>query len=371
MGRLHTLFGKTLINSRFPWTGKKILVIESDDWGAEVVRSEKHYQELIKLYPNADSDPYCRYDTIANEEDIQILFDFLNDFKDYTGRPVCLTANTNMGNPDFYRIKSDDFEVYHWIGLDKILDIYGRKAGSLLGLWKQGIQQQVFKPQLHGREHLNVIPWLKRLKEDTLLEKAFELGVTAMPVNHQVGNRMDYRAAFDFNGKEELEFHRRVIQDSANEFYRIFGFRSRSFIATCYTWSKEHEVMLKKEGVQLLQGNFAQKSPSGYNHPYDYIKHCQGTKGEYQRYLVRNVICEPSLIEENEDQRVKRMLLEIQTAFLFGKPAIISIHRLNFIRSRNAENSEKTYSTLKRILKESLRRWSDLEFKFSDEIYEA
>ena len=369
MGRLRSLAGKALINSRFPWTGKKILVIESDDWGAEVVRTEKHFQELIKLYPDAESDPYCRYDAVAKEEDLQKLFEFLKNFRDHTGRPACITANTNMGNPDFDKIKAGDFQTYHWIDLEKTLDGYSQQPGSLLKLWKEGMKQQVFRPQLHGREHVNVNPWLKRLREDVVLDEAFELGVTAMPVKHSVGNRKDYRAAFDFDHEGELEFHRKVIEDSSTEFKRIFGFASRTFIATCYTWGSPHEKWLKKNGIDVVQGNFAQKAPAGFGSPYRYIKHRQGTKGNHQRYLVRNVICEPSLIQEEETQRVSRTLSEIQMAFLFGKPAILSMHRLNFIGSRDAQNSDRTYSTLSKVLQESLIRWPNLEFRFSDEIY--
>lgn len=367
--RLRSLAGKALINSKFPWKGKKILVIESDDWGAEVVESEKHFHELIKLYPDAQSDPYCRYDSVAKEEDIQRLFDFLSNFTDHTGRPAGITANTVMGNPDFEKIKSDHFQAYHWIDLEKTLAKYEKQSGALLSLWKAGMDRKVFRPQIHGREHVNVTPWLKRLKEDSVLEEAFNLGVTAMPVKHTVGNRKDYRAAFDFEQPDEIEFHHKAIRNSVSEFERIFGFTSRTFIATCYTWSEEHEAILKQLGVELMQGNFTQKVPNGFESPYRYIKHLQGFLGEHQRYLVRNVICEPSLIKENEMDRVDRVLSEIRMAFRFGKPAILSMHRLNFIGSRDAENSERTYATFSTILKESLKCWPDLEFRFSDELY--
>lgn len=371
ISQLKSDLGRVVINSLPPRVGKKKFIIESDDWGAEVISSNKVYDDLIKSNKSVASDAYCKFDNIANYDDLSALFDVLNKYKDCKGNSPSITANVNMGNPDYDAIRSNDFDTYRYYDLEKTLQKHSIATDSLLNFWKEGMSNGVFVPQLHGREHLNVLPWLQALKaSNSEILNAFNYNVSCVPVSFPVGNRRDFRAAFDFSEETEFSFHKEVLATSHSLFEQTFGFNSKSFIATCYTWSNAHEQVLNELGIRYLQGNYARKTPMGFGEPYSILKHRLGHKNKLgQKYLVRNVIFEPSLYGQ-QNSLVNRALRHIKIAFLLGKPATISMHRLNFIGSRIEKNRTDNLKLLSELLKRVLAKWPDVEFTSSDKVYD-
>jgi flavorubredoxin len=63
-------------------TKRKIILIESDDWGCIRMPSSKVFNELKEKGLNVDLFPYSKYDTIENKDDFDALFDILKSFKD-------------------------------------------------------------------------------------------------------------------------------------------------------------------------------------------------------------------------------------------------------------------------------------------------
>jgi hypothetical protein len=100
------------------------------------------------------------------------------------------------------------------------------------------LQQRVFHPQLHGREHVNVNWWLDKLqKNDASLRSAFEFKTF-------VGDN-SLAAAFNSYDQEDDTYYTEVIKDAIGLFYDNFGFHSKSFIAPNYTWSPHFESILR------------------------------------------------------------------------------------------------------------------------------
>ncbi len=85
-----------------------------------------------------------------------------------------------------------------------------------------------------------------------------------------------------------------------------------------------------------------------------------------QRYLIRNAHFEPTL--SNQADPVDRCLQQINRAFLWRKPAIITTHRVNYIGSINDENPDSSLRKLDKLLLGILRHWPDVEFMSSDEL---
>jgi hypothetical protein len=67
---------------------------------------------------------------------------------------------------------------------------------------------------------------------------------------------------------------------------------------------------------------------------------------------------------------VSKALHEIQNAFLWNKPAIISMHRVNFIGSINQNNRERNLKLFKELLDEIDKLWPDVEFLSSKDLAE-
>ena len=366
---LKSYSGKLAYSAVPPYSKRKIIVFESDDWGSVTISDNKTFDKIKELGFPVDRDPYSKYDNIASVQDLDTLFELLLSFKDVNGNPPVITANTNMGNPDFDKISENYYKEFYFEPLDVTLSKYS--AGSnILDHWHKGMNEKVFRPQLHGREHLNVIPWLKELQSKTNLQEACELNVSCIPVNNKIGNRRDFKAGLDYQEKAELDFHKEALVQSVKEFERIFKFSPLSFIAQCYTWNDEHEKVLNDLGIKYLQGIYGQKIPKGAGNPYIVKHNYFGSKNSMgQKYSIRNVFFELSLFASREEV-YRKCLKEIEFAFMFGKPAIISMHRLNFIGSRDINNRDENLRLLKLLISKVLERWPDVQFLSSDKIYE-
>jgi hypothetical protein len=59
---------------------------------------------------------------------------------------------------------------------------------------------------------------------------------------------------------------------------------------------------------------------------------------------------------------------QIETAFFWNKPAIISSHRVNFCGHIDPKNREIGLSALKELLQKIVKKWPDVEFMSSVEL---
>jgi hypothetical protein len=93
--------------------------------------------------------PYERYDSLASQEDLSMLFEVLTQFRDKYGHHPVITANSVVANPDFDKIRASHFQEYHYELFTDTLKRYGNHSGSFF-LWKEGIREGIFIPQFHG-----------------------------------------------------------------------------------------------------------------------------------------------------------------------------------------------------------------------------
>jgi hypothetical protein len=95
-------------------TGRKIVVIESDDWGAVRQHSAKTLEWMQRSGMKLNHDHYIRNDSLASETDLISLFEVLRAVRDMAGRPAAITANTIMANPDFEKMKAGGRDRYYF-----------------------------------------------------------------------------------------------------------------------------------------------------------------------------------------------------------------------------------------------------------------
>lgn len=363
---LKRIVSNHLINFSGWTTNRKIVVIESDDWGSIRMPSNEVYNRLLREGIRVDMCHYCRYDALASKDDLTHLFETLRCFRDYQGNHPVITANTIVANPDFEKIKSNGFTEYFYEPFTETLKRYPQHKDAFK-LWQQGREENLFIPQFHGREHLNVNRWLKSLQagsKETML--AFNNNLFGISTNITSEKRKSYLASLDFDDKSELDWQKQMLGDGLNLFKTIFGYDSKTFIANNYTWNPEIESHLFKSGILAIQGGNLHIIPFG-NNIYETKKHSFGEINQCaQSYLIRNVEFEPS--ENIAQDWVKRSIKEIDAAFLWNKPAIISSHRVNFIGYIDEKNRTRNLSILKQLLSDILRKWPNIEFMSSDQL---
>jgi len=368
IARTKRIITRNLLNIPGWRTKRKIVVIESDDWGSIRMASPEAYNHFLKLGYPVDQCPYNRYDMLESNSDMEALYEVLDSVRDMKGRPAILTANSLVANPDFEKIEADNFVNYHYEILTETLKKYPNHD-RVFELYHQGIENRLIKPQFHGREHLNVGRWMKALQQnDEYAKEAFRFNMFSVHPKHDSDNGLEYMEALDYDNEEQLSSFNQILEDGANIFKQLWGFTSASFIASCYIWPPEVEAILYDKGVKYLQGVVAHAVPKpGRRFEYRYKYHFQGQRNNYgQRHLVRNAFFEPSHTPQNDN--VSNCMQRISIAFKWNKPVIISSHRLNYMGSLDPKNRERGLKELSELLKSIVSLWPDVEFMSSDEL---
>ncbi len=360
------------INYKSFKTNKKYVIIESDDWGSLRTKDSKARDALNALHPNIKNDPFTQYDSIASCADLQALFEVLNSVKDRKDNPACITANVCTANPHFKKISDNNFEDFYFEPFTKTLEGYS-KDKSIFEVWNEGIKSKLFYPQLHGREHLHALAWLKELQagQKSLL-KAFHYETWSIPYTSITNNqrRKNLQAALDhYQLDNEIKFQEKWINDASQIFKDEFGFTSKTFIPPTYKWHSNLNSVFQINGIEALQGIKLQYQPSvkhksGYNRKLHYTG--QVDKGSNLLYLTRNVFFEPSL-QQNKDW-YSLTLNGVKEAFKKSQPAIIGSHRINFVGRLDENRRDNNLKVLRSILKQITKLYPDVEFVNSSDL---
>lgn len=349
-------------------TNRKIVVFESDDWGSIRMPSKEVLSVFLDKNIPISTSPYCRFDSLASEEDLTLLFDLLLYFKDRSGNHPIITANTVVANPDFEKIKSSDFQEYYFEPFLETLQKYPQHT-NCFALWMKGMEEKVFFPQYHGREHVNVPYWLRALQQGNEVVKfAFDQGCWGLPPSAMSGIPINLQASYDTEFEEDTSFHEASIKVGLRLFNEIFDYPSESFIANNFIWAPRLEKTLSNEGVKYIQGMKYQLFPKGNNKKRIKKRHFLGEKNRFgQYYLIRNCMFEPSQMRFGFDS-VSTCLNDIGNAFFWGKPAIITTHRLNFIGFIDKGNRDKNLILFHELLSKIINKWPEVEFMSSCEL---
>jgi hypothetical protein len=368
LNKLKKYVGKYLVNIPGWRINRKIVVFESDDWGSIRMRSSADYHYFLKKGFAVDQCPYNRNDALESNADLEGLFDVLTSVSDKNDNHAKFTANNIVANPDFEKIKADDFQSYAYEPFITTLTRYPRRE-IVTELYNQGIENQIFKPQFHGREHLNVNRWMDQLNQGaTHLHEAFDRNMFTVHKEGVINGRNDNLDSFGLGfEKNWIEVHD-SIHSGLSLFHSIWGFNSDSFIAPCYVWHPDLENLLAKNGIKYIQGTHVQRVPDrGKKNKISRKYHYLGQKNKFgQNYLIRNVFFEPA--EYPDVNTVGNAMKEIENAFKYKKPAIISSHRVNYIGSIREKNRSENLKLLEKLLKTIINKYPDVEFMFSDEL---
>ena len=356
-----------LINYKGWSTKRKIVVFESDDWGAIRLPDITKIEEYRKRYPYPKN-PYLKYDSLASEEDLNVLFSLISDCKDNFGNHPKLTFNTVVANPDFKKIKESGFKQYYYEPFTETLKRFSNHSQSF-NLWKNAIDEKLMYPQFHGREHVNVPLWLEELRNGNQeLLDAFDLGTWSVPENKS--SIINLQASLDWIKEQPFTYQKDFLEEGLKEFQTVFGFSSKTIIPNNYIFDPNLNTILKENGIKGVQGMKYQKLPLGNssNGKREMIRRYVGDKNEAGLfYLVRNCVFEPSQTSDNYDD-VSMCLQNIDNAFFWNKPAIIDTHRLNYIGSYDEKNRDISLNKLRILLKKILEKWHDVEFMTSNEL---
>lgn len=347
-------------------TKRKLVAFSVDDYG-NVRLSSKAARERLQNNGVALTGRFDHLDALDTKEDFEMLFDVLGSVTDRNGKPAVFTPYAMSCNIDFQ--KSLEQESYVAERLDetyKKVSAESRVFDGAYELLQQGIHAGFIKPQFHGREHLNINLFNKLLSEGNpmLLANLNNQSLAGVSGHHDYPN-VNFSEAFSFWKASEIALHKEIIHDGLAQFKVVYGYDSETFTPPAMQLHPDLNQFVSDLGIKGLdknrvdtihlgEGKFVQeKSTTGENITSNTIK------------IVRNCVFEPN--DRNIDW-AEFTFKQIQAAFFWGKPAIISSHRVNFCGHIDSDNRKKGLATLKELLHKITKKYPDVEFVSVDQI---
>lgn len=358
------------IKNIYGWkTNRKIVVISVDDYGNVRLDSKKARENLDKAGMKVKT-RFDALDTLENRTDLEMLYDALSSVKDKHGRHAVFTPFALPCNINFEAMAENGHTEYVYELLPetyKKLEALDTEAyAGTWDLWKEGIDKGLMVPQFHGREHLNLKVFKEKLaKKDTEVITALQ-NRSYTSISSSGYPTISITAAFEFWDFEENESFTEIITDGLNAFEKVYGYRSNHFNPP---GGREHPVIhevLKQQGIEYLDTPYVKQEHQG-NGKFKRVLNHTGKKNHLgQTYEVRNVVFEPT--EKKPFNWVDYSFKQVETAFRWNRPAIISSHRVNFCGHIDPANREKGINDLSQLLKKIVQKWPDVEFMAANEL---
>jgi hypothetical protein len=354
---------KNLPGKRFD---RKYIIIECDDWGSIRMPSKEVYNKLLKAHIPVDQSRFNRFDTLADKEDLDYLFEVLLSVKDRNGRPAVMTPFTNIANPDFSKIRDTHFSQYFCEPFTKTLIKYGRHKETFI-TWQKGFKLGIFIPEFHGREHISVTFWLQKLREgERKLMYAFDNEFVSVPSDGLHWALQEFRSEFYFNNTNQIDFLKNSLTDGVKLFEEVFDYIPYAFVPANGIFHPCFESTLASTGVKYLNVNHFNPVPDMKgNIKLKYYRTGKRT-ADGLTFYNRNSAFEPT---DPLYCGIDLTLKQIEAAFRWGKPANISTHRVNFVGGIKKSNRDKGIKELKLLLDEIVKIWPDIEFTTTRELY--
>lgn len=342
----------------------RYIIFESDDWGSIRMPNKKTLNNILKDGDLLNGFNYRmnNNDSLANTSDLKSLFDVLTKYTDCKGRNPVFSALSTTCNPDFEAIEANGYENYVCEPFTHTLKKYGIE--DVFKCWKLGLKERLFVPQFHGREHLNVPLWMRMLRrKDKNTLKAFKYKFWGYEA--QLPYNMSYQAAYDIETPSDNIDHSKTIEDGLKIFKKIHGYSATYFVPPNGPFNSNLENVAAEHGIKYIGASKIQRESVGYGKSK--VKfHWLGQKNTNgQCYITRNVFFEPNTKDKDW---VNSCLNEINVAFKWNKPAVISTHRCNYIGSLNPKNRENTLRLFDELLNRMLKIWPDIQFITSEEL---
>ena len=350
-------------------TNRKIVVIESDDWGSVYMSTKADFEQLTAKGFDFTGNHYLKYDCLESNEDLEQLYEVLSRHRDATGRTPVMTGVNLVANPDFEKIKANGFRQYEYELFTETCKKYNGRE-RVYDLWKEGIRKRLFVPVFHGREHLNIQRWMKLLKNnDKTICTVFEYGIPFVNKSIHGEQIPDLRAAFDIDDIQDLSSLKEIIITGLNEFENLYGFRTKFFIPANGPFNTSLETVLNDNGIQYIGTGKYNLEPLGNGRNKKRMRYIGKTNAFRQIYLTRNCFFEPSDLSYSKDKDwINDCLKQIEIAFRWGKPATISSHRVNYTGSIHPDNRANGLKKLDFLLAQIIKNWPAVEFLTSEEL---
>ncbi len=347
-------------------TRRKIVAFAVDDYGNVRLHSNKAKKEITKEGLVLDS-RFDLLDSLDTKGDYEQLFDTLGSVKDLNGNHAIFTTYALPCNVNF----EDSMAKREYVP-ENLNITYERLSTEIeeyrgaFELMKEGINLRYIKPQFHGREHLNVNLFNTLIRENNpqMLINIRNFSMAKLPM-HKDHPNVEFNQAFSFWKEEEVESHKFIIEDGLKQFEKVYGYKSMTFTPPAQKLHNDIFEYVQKLGLIGIDKERVSNRHWGEG-KFQKERNYLGEQRHKQLVsIVRNCVFEPTVSGVNW---IEYTLKQIEAAFFWNKPAIISSHRVNFCGNIDVKNREAGLINLKGLLCKIVDKWPEVEFISIDEL---
>jgi hypothetical protein len=352
-------------------TRERLVVFAVDDYGNVRIDS-KSAQRRMEADGLRFANRFDRLDTVETRDDLEQLFEVLTSVTDAIGRHVVFTPYVLTANPDFDALQRDATTFAY----EPVTRTFERLAADqpaayrgTWDLWMEGLRAGLLRPQFHGREHVNVELIERQLRsKDEVLAVNLANGSMAALNDEPSLPSVGFTHAFGFYDRSEVARHREIIADGLRLFEDIFGSRSVTFTPPAQRLHPDLYEIAQQHGVRAIHKPLYQRRRIENHSSVRELNWLGKRRRQGHATIVRNVVFEPT--DRSDQDSVALALKQIEAAFRWHKPAIISSHRVNYCGHIDEANRTRGLEDLERLLKCLIARWPDVRFIGADELVE-
>ena len=290
-----------------------VVIFESDDWGTGPLKQQDALVKISQL---------------------------LSQFSDSKGYHPVMTLGIVLAEPDIDKIKATGKQVYHKRTLAD------SSYAKLLTVIQNGIAQEVFSIHLHGMEHFWPASLMKSAHKNAKVKQWLfnndNLQTEDLPSELQ-SRWVDSSCLPSSNhSKEEIY---QAIDEELSLYENVFGQPPTIVVPPTFVWTDIVEKAYAVRGIKTLItpgrqciGRDAKGLPDPNGRHF-----LNGQENEGLLFLVRDDYFEPSL-----GHKAEKALQRITDKLKCGRPALLEMHRFNFING--TENSTASMQELEKLL---------------------
>jgi len=335
---------------------RPLLLLQSDDWGRAGLRDHEGCEALRAAGINLGERPYDFY-TLETAADVHAVRDLLTQHRDSTGRAAVLGMNFIVSNLDLPKMKIAGFQrVQQQLLADGLPSGWSRDG--LVDAYRDGIQQGVFSPALHGTTHF-CLPAVERSlaaggERARLLRTLWEAGT---PYIHWRMPWIGYEY-WDPEQPADQRFLPRPLQQSyigaaVGAFVKMFSRLPRSACAPGYRADASTHKSWAHHGIHVAQNGPGAPAPPRIDND-----------GLLQ--VSRTIEFEPAV---DPGFAVNAALAAADRCFALGLPAVVSVHSINF-HSTVRDFRSPTLGALHEFLLALRARHPDLLYLDDNDLYQ-
>lgn len=337
---------------------RPLVLLQSDDWGRVGLRDREGLEQLRAAGLVLGERPYDFY-TLETAEDLIALSTMLKRHHDSSGRSPFIGMNFVVHNLDFTKMKmnADDFQQIHLLPIAEGFP-EGWSRPGLTDAYRQGINEGVFYPALHGTTHFCRSAVERNLTGDG--ERARFLRTLWRAGTPYIHWRMPW-IGYEYWDSEKPdderflaeETQKELIGQSVGAFAKFFSTLPGSACAPGYRANQHTYRAWAQHGIRV-----AQNGPGSIVPPH--------LDRQEILHVYRTVEFEPAV---DPAFSVEACVSQAEACFERGIPAIVSVHSINFhstvrdFRSQTVDGLDKFFAALE-------SKHDDLLYLHDEDLYE-